>query len=231
MFEERLTKLDDLPNDILEKIILSIDNLDVETLNKLIRVSKKMHDILSEPKFKSFLSRQLIADNQPHGKVIIKVSDEQQQEILEYIEEEKHTAESKILDTEMNCEINYFLGKIHSISDKPAVIRSDGTKKWYKNNLLHRDNDKPAIIYGSGANAWYQNGLEDRDGDKPALILADGTKYWFKNGEIHRDISLGPAIIYGSEHVAEYWVNGKFLRRQKYYGNNQYDEHDDENDE
>jgi len=44
------------------------------------------------------------------------------------------------------------------INDKPAVIYQNGTRLWYKNNLLHRDHDQPAIIYTNGQQQWYRNG-------------------------------------------------------------------------
>ena len=198
-------QLDDLPEEILEKIFSSIN--DVDTLNNAIRISRRMFNILSEPKFRYLITQKLIRENQPHGKIIIQVDDEQQEEILQSLEE-TIDYEMDILDTEMNCTITYFLGKIHSINDEPAVVRSDGTRKWYKNGLLHRDDDKPAIIYGSGTNEWYKNGLLHRDDDKPALELRDGTKYWYNNGVIHRDPLLGPAVIYPSKDF-QYWVNGK----------------------
>jgi hypothetical protein len=54
-------------------------------------------------------------------------------------------------------------GKLHSIDDKPAYIRADGTQYWYQHGKLHRDNDKPAIIRADGTQRWFQHGKLHRD--------------------------------------------------------------------
>lgn len=61
---------------------------------------------------------------------------------------------------------------------------SNGTQKWYKDNLLHRT-DGPGIIYPTGNQEWYQNGKLHRL-DGPALIWTDDNivinKRWYING-------------------------------------------------
>lgn len=56
---------------------------------------------------------------------------------------------------------------LHRDNDKPAVIKLDGTKKWYRNGFIHRDNDLPAIVWSSGGKEWYQNGKLYRENGKP----------------------------------------------------------------
>ena len=73
-----------------------------------------------------------------------------------------------------------------------------GTKRWYKNDLLHRDNDLPAIEYASGDKFWYQNNLIHRDNDLPAIEWDNGDKWWHQNDLLHRDNDL-PAVE---------WANG-----------------------
>lgn len=51
-------------------------------------------------------------------------------------------------------------GELHRGDDKPAVMRADGSKFWFKNGMRHRDDDKPAIEYASGVKYWYENGIE-----------------------------------------------------------------------
>ena len=61
------------------------------------------------------------------------------------------------------------------------IIDSDGTKRWYNNDLLHRDNDLPAIIFPNGTQHWCINGELHRL-YKPAIIYADVRQEWFING-------------------------------------------------
>jgi len=86
---------------------------------------------------------------------------------------------------------------LHSFDDLPAVVRSDGTKYWYKNGKLHRDKDLPAIVYSNGTKHWYKNGKIHRDNDKPAVVYSNGDKAWYKNGKLHRDKDL-PATVYSN---------------------------------
>ena len=42
---------------------------------------------------------------------------------------------------------------------KNGLIRFNGSKFWYKNDLLHKE-DGPAIEYVNANNYWYLNGKE-----------------------------------------------------------------------
>ena len=60
-------------------------------------------------------------------------------------------------------------------------MQADGTKKWYKNGLLHRENDLPAIEWVSGTKEWYQNGLLHRENNEHAIRWSNGDKEWLNN--------------------------------------------------
>lgn len=47
-------------------------------------------------------------------------------------------------------------GKLHN-DNGPALIRHNGTKKWYKNSVPHRE-DGPAFEYAVGDKFWFYNG-------------------------------------------------------------------------
>ncbi len=103
-----------------------------------------------------------------------------------------------------------------------------GTKKWYKDGVLHRDNG-PAIEHINGTNIWYKNGKLHRDDGRPAVESLDGTRKWYIEGKLHRQD--GPAVEYsngnrvwyqnGKPHredgpafeypdgTSEWWINGK----------------------
>jgi hypothetical protein len=88
-------------------------------------------------------------------------------------------------DIEINDGDKYIriFGKLNSIEDKPAVIRANGTKHWYKNGKYHRENDQPAIIRANGTKYWNINDKRHRENDQPAIIEANGTKHWHINGK------------------------------------------------
>jgi hypothetical protein len=64
----------------------------------------------------------------------------------------------------------YVDGFRNSVNDQPAVIRGDGTKVWYKNDLIHRDND-PAVVYPDGREEWWTNGVKREERDLLKLKL------------------------------------------------------------
>jgi hypothetical protein len=70
-----------------------------------------------------------------------------------------------------------------------------GTKRWYKDGIIHRDNDLPAKEYQSGTRLWFQHGKPHRDGDRPAKesYLNGGYSVWYRHGKLHRN-GLLPAI-------------------------------------
>jgi len=98
-------------------------------------------------------------------------------------------------------------GQIHREGDKPAVIYSNGTVEYYKEDKLHREGDKPAVIYSNGTAEYYKEGKLYRDGDKPAVICSNGSVYYYKEGKFHREGDK-PAIIH-SDGSLEYWKEGK----------------------
>lgn len=62
------------------------------------------------------------------------------------------------------------------------VITPSGTKKYFKDGLLHRE-DGPAIEWSTGAESWYYEGVRHR-ADGPAFKLSeDGKRNWWLNGE------------------------------------------------
>ncbi len=87
-------------------------------------------------------------------------------------------------------------------------ILSDGTKVWYKNDIIHRDDDLPSIEYANGAKCWHQNGQLHRIG-KPAMIQDDGIQYWYKFGKLHRED--GPAIEFVDGPPIKFALNDKEL--------------------
>jgi hypothetical protein len=91
------------------------------------------------------------------------------------------------------------------------VINKYGTKRWYKNDLLHRT-DGPAVIISSGSQFWYFEGKLHRT-DGPAVIYSDGHEAWYFEGKLHR--TDGPAIIYSNGY--EFWyLYGKELTHEKW---------------
>lgn len=118
-------------------------------------------------------------------------------------------------------------GKRHCV-DQPAVVRRDGEKLWYLNDVLHRDEIQgPAIEKANGDKKWYCNGVLHRL-HGPAVEDANGDREWYVNGLRHR--TDAPAIhrkIHksnqdpqwdnvwhgrasdGDDGDKEWWVNGK----------------------
>ena len=86
-----------------------------------------------------------------------------------------------------NGTISYFVKGTECLhrEDGPALIYSDGTKKWYLNGKHHRE-DGPAIEYAHGGKSWWANGIIHRM-DGPAVIRSDGKIFWYLNGEMLRD--------------------------------------------
>ena len=58
-------------------------------------------------------------------------------------------------------------------------IDTHGTKRWFKDGLMHRD-DGPAAIHLGGTEFWYKEGKWHRDYG-PAVIKADGSNLWYKD--------------------------------------------------
>jgi flagellar basal body rod protein FlgG len=61
------------------------------------------------------------------------------------------------------------------------VFNSNGTIRYYDDNLrLHRDGG-PAIIRPDGEEVWARHGRFHRD-DGPAMITFDGREMWYVDG-------------------------------------------------
>lgn len=94
-----------------------------------------------------------------------------------------------------SCEFWRVNGELHNSNDRPALIRSDGMRKWFCRGKLHRDDDKPAVEMPNGDREWWQNNQRHRDGDQPAVIkLNGGHREWWQNDQLHRDGQM-PAVI------------------------------------
>ena len=56
----------------------------------------------------------------------------------------------------------------------------DGTRYWYRNDLLHRENG-PAVEWADGSTEWWLHGALHRTG-APAIERADGSREWWEHG-------------------------------------------------
>lgn len=101
----------------------------------------------------------------------------------------------------------YRNGMLHSIHDIPAMVTKD-YKYFFKNGVLHRSGDKAAIIKYDGELSYYKKGLLHRSGDNPAVIKSNGSISYYKKGLLHR--RNGPAVI--SQEAIEYYYKGKLHR-------------------
>ena len=121
-------------------------------------------------------------------------------------------------------------GRLHSFNEQPAVVKANGTIKWYRygnlhreNDLpaaiysyykewywrgqLHRENDLPAVEYSFTGKEWYQHGVRHRDGDLPAIHFKNDREEWYQYGKPHRGDGL-PAIVYSNGYT-EWRVYGR----------------------
>lgn len=88
---------------------------------------------------------------------------------------------TKTARVEYRDRILYILNREIHRENAPAVVYTDGSMHWYKNDKRHRENG-PAIIRNDGAMFWYKNGKLHRE-DGPARIFPDGEVDWFINGK------------------------------------------------
>jgi|ERR1035437_5952842 hypothetical protein len=103
----------------------------------------------------------------------------------------------------------------HSVKDRPAIIKTNGTKEWYKNGDLHRDNDLPAIVKFNGTLEWYKNGKKHRDGDRPSYISEVGTMAWFYEGNyVNRGEGIPCMISNGCFYFKSGEVDARCLPRK-----------------
>lgn len=101
-----------------------------------------------------------------------------------------------------------YLGKLHSIDDKPAWNFPNGNQYWFRNGKMHREGDKPAVIT-SKTSMWLKDGIYHRNNDLPALVYTSGHKEWYINGERHRE--YGPAVVKAGGET-EFWINDKQVK-------------------
>ena len=99
---------------------------------------------------------------------------------------------------------------LHSIADKPAIIRATGDMYWYKEGKLHRENDLPAVIRvntdhfydeSEPAHSWTRI-IQFKN--RPYVIKDTDitSKEWYKEGFRFRDDDK-PAII--TSNGTQYW--------------------------
>jgi hypothetical protein len=56
------------------------------------------------------------------------------------------------------------------------------------------------------------DGKKHRQGGPAEINRRTGYEAWFKHGVLHRE--KGPALIDPTNKYKEYWINGKFIRRE-----------------
>ena len=109
--------------------------------------------------------------------------------------------------------------KRHSFANQPAVIRSDGSKYYYKEGKLHSfvvdGKIHPAIVYADGTEEYYKESKQHSfvvDGKHhPAIVYANGSKEYYKEGKRHSfiiDGKIHPAVV-KADGTEEYYKDGK----------------------
>ncbi len=113
----------------------------------------------------------------------------------------------------------------------PAVIKSDGTLKYFINGEMHRNGDNPAYVFDVADDvscddekliaAYHKNGKIHRNDDingteQPALIYYDGAIEYYNNDKLHRKGDQ-PAIMC-SDGTLEYFKNGRRHRDVDEFG-------------
>jgi hypothetical protein len=99
--------------------------------------------------------------------------------------------------------------KILHRENGPAVIKMNGTKKWFRNNLLHRE-DGPAIETPDGYKYYYRNHKRHRI-DGPAIIRPNGSYEWWFENKRHRNDENGPSVK--TEEGSEYYYKNDIQHR------------------
>jgi hypothetical protein len=87
-----------------------------------------------------------------------------------------------------------------------AVKGINGVIYWYNMYGECDRPDGPAVIYSNGDKKWFINGKRHR-ADGPAIELFNGDKYWFYNGVRHR--LDGPAIMFEMTGELCWYIEGK----------------------
>ena len=92
-------------------------------------------------------------------------------------------------------------GNPHRDNDRPAVIRSNGDRLWYRHGRLHRVGG-PALITRHGY-YYHQDGEIHRDHDEPAAITRDSYT-WYIHGVCRRSDTELPSNIYPNAQYYEF---------------------------
>lgn len=101
----------------------------------------------------------------------------------------------KILEN--GTKMHYRNNRLHNHDDRPAIVRQDGTKEWFKNGNRQRlpgPQPRPHVIRSDGTQEWYENDMlldnPKYDGispaPPPAIIRANGQKEWYHRGVLQR---------------------------------------------
>jgi len=93
-----------------------------------------------------------------------------------------------------------------------VIIDSEGSKRWFLNDLLHRE-DGPAIEWASSTKEWWLNGLRQRV-DGPAIEWLNGDNFWYSNGELHREDGPACECVNGDNF---WYLNGVMLSQPEMF--------------
>lgn len=102
-------------------------------------------------------------------------------------------------------------------NDSIEHIELSGDIRWRLRGggALHRT-DGPALITTNGTKKWYIHGKKHRT-DGPAIEWGDGSKEWFIEGMRHRED--GPAVItmeIGTQTQTAYWLHGFYIEPEEF---------------
>ncbi len=85
----------------------------------------------------------------------------------------------------------------------------------HKNGKIHRNNDKPAVIFSNKTKKWYINGQRHRL-YAPAIITSDKKEYWFIDDKNITEEVLKFIEEYGLPHWSKWTNNDKILFRMRF---------------
>jgi hypothetical protein len=66
----------------------------------------------------------------------------------------------------------------------------------------------------SDIEVYIYNGQKHRERGPAEINNRTGYKAWFKHGKLHN--KGGPAVIDPVNKIAEYWIDGNFIRKEEY---------------
>ncbi len=95
------------------------------------------------------------------------------------------------------------------VPDFEQKIGANGTKAWYRDDVLHRE-EGPAIEYADGSTAWFWDGKLHRE-KGPAIKYVNGSEMWYWDGKLHNE--NGPAIIDVPGRREKWYWDGKLHRK------------------